>query len=110
MRFGVCTPLAVGLACVASFGPATLSAQIDQGSITGIVRDPQKAFVSGATITLVDKDTNLTLTRATDRSGAYTFTPIKIGTYKLVVEAPGFAPQTQDNIRGKCEPGDRIER
>ena len=100
MRFGIQTILAVGIASLVSLGSATLSAQIDQGSITGIVRDAQKASVSGATITLVNKDTNLTLTRLTERSGAYTFTPIKIGTYKLTVDAAGFAPQTQDNTSG----------
>ena len=63
------------------------------------MRDAQNAVVSGATITLINKDTNLTFTRLTDRSGAYSFTPVKIGVYQLTVEAPGFAPQTQDNIR-----------
>ena len=99
MRFGVAAVLAVGVAGPAIFGPVTLSAQIDQGSITGIVHDPQSASITGATITLINKDTNLTLVRSTDKSGAYSFTPIKIGTYQLTVEAPGFAPQTQDNIR-----------
>ncbi len=90
--------LSVCLAGPALLGSATLHAQIDQGSVTGIVRDAQKAVVSGATVTLINKDTNFTLTRTTDRSGAYNFTPVKIGTYSLTVEAPGFAPQTQDNI------------
>ncbi|SEC41526.1 TonB-dependent receptor [Terriglobus roseus] len=99
MRFGNRAVLAVGLSASLISGSVPLFAQIDQGSVTGLVRDANKALVNGATITLVNKETNLTLTRVTDKSGAYSFTPVKIGTYQLTVEAPGFAPQTQDNIR-----------
>lgn len=74
-------------------------AQIDQGSVTGIVQDVQKAVIAGATVTLVDKDTNLEFTRQSSSSGSYTFTPIKIGNYKLTVTAPGFATVVRDNIR-----------
>jgi hypothetical protein len=79
-------------------GTTTVQAQVDQGSVTGIVRDADKAVIPGATVTLINKDNNLTLTRESDRSGAYNFVPVKIGNYKLTVAAPGFNSQVQDNI------------
>lgn len=91
--------VSVLLLAVFSFtGTAALFAQVDQGSITGIVRDPDNGIIPGATVTLVDKDTNLTLTRTTNGSGSYNFTPLKIGNYKMTVDAKGFAPQTFENI------------
>lgn len=74
-------------------------AQIDQGSVTGIVQDTQKAVIPGASVTLVNKDTNLQLTRETGSTGSYSFVPVKIGNYKLTVAAPGFATVVRDNIR-----------
>ncbi len=79
--------------------PVTAYAQVDQGSVSGIVRDPQKAVIAGATVTLVNKDTNLTLTRKTGDTGAYSFVPVKVGTYTLTIAAPGFATVVQDNVR-----------
>jgi hypothetical protein len=90
--------VALGLSITGCLATMPVRAQIDQGSVTGIVRDPQSAVIPGATITLVNKDTNLTLTRTSDKSGAYNFTPIKIGDYKLTATAPGFGTQVQDKV------------
>ena len=81
------------------FQACPAAGQVDQGSISGIVTDSQHRLVPNATITLVNTDTNLTLSRQTDKAGAYTFSPVKIGNYQLTVEAPGFAPQVQNGIR-----------
>src|SRR4051812_38046503 len=44
---------------IAITAPAAL-AQILYGSITGVVKDPQGGTVPGATVTIVNKETNLT--------------------------------------------------
>lgn len=72
--------------------------QVDQGGITGIITDPQQGVVPGATVSIVNQATNLTLTRKTNNSGAYTFAPIKIGKYTLTVKAPGFRTAVRTNI------------
>jgi hypothetical protein len=77
---------------------ATASAQIDQGSISGTIQDPTGAVIAHATLTLVDTETNLTLTRTTNNAGQYTFAPIKIGNYSLKVEAPGFTTVQRTGI------------
>lgn len=74
-------------------------AQVDQGAITGTITDTAGGAIKGASATLVSQDTNLSFTQATDGSGSYRFSPIKIGRYTLTVTAPGFAPYTQENIR-----------
>jgi hypothetical protein len=79
--------------------PAALFAQIDQGTVTGTVRDTQNNVIVGAAVTLVNNDTNLTFTRTTGPSGEYTFSPIKIGTYSLTVSAPGFANAVRKDFR-----------
>ncbi len=80
------------------FMTALAHAQVDQGTVTGSVRDSQEHVIAGAVVTLVNTDTGLTLTRATGDAGMYTFTPIKIGNYNLTVSAPGFATEVRDSI------------
>jgi hypothetical protein len=73
-------------------------AQTDQGAITGSITDTSGGAIKGASVTLVDQDTNLSFTRTTDDSGSYRFSPIKIGSYTLTVSAPSFSTRKQENI------------
>ena len=59
----------VVLAICLSATPAI--SQILYGSIVGVVRDGQGAFVPGATVTIVNKETNLTRDTVTNAEGAY---------------------------------------
>jgi hypothetical protein len=87
----------VGLVCLGGLRPAF--AQIDQGAITGTVADASGRVIQGASITLVNNDTNLSFTDSTDNNGFYRFSPIKIGLYTLTVSAQGFETRKQENIR-----------
>ncbi len=80
--------LSVGLA----FG------QADQGAITGTVTDNTGAVMTDAKVTLTNTDTNLVLETHSDKSGVYTFSPIKIGNYRISISAPGFATTTQSKV------------
>lgn len=73
-------------------------AQVDQGSITGIITDSSGSAIVGATLTLVNDETGLSFSRKTGTSGNYLFSPIKIGTYTLTVSAPSFESLKQENI------------
>src|SRR5579862_5955183 len=81
------------------FGAMVLQAQVDQATITGVIRDSQDHVIAAATLTLVSNDTGLTFTRQTGESGVYTFTPIKIGKYTLTVSAPGFATEERQGFQ-----------
>jgi hypothetical protein len=81
-------------------------AQIDQGTITGIVQDSSGAVIPGANVSLRDVDTGLVLQMKSNGSGQFTFSPIKIGAYSLNVTAPGFQSYTQENLR--VDVGERL--
>lgn len=89
--------LLVAMLTFLPYGPA--SAQVDQGSISGTVTDPSGAVVPGATVTLIDTDTNLTLVRSSSNGGVYTFTPVKVGRYMLKVDAAGFQSVVRKDIQ-----------
>lgn len=74
-------------------------AQVDQGAITGVVKDSTGAVIANATVTVTNTDTNLTLEGKTDNTGVYIFSPLKIGHYKVTATAPGFATTSQENLQ-----------
>jgi outer membrane receptor protein involved in Fe transport len=86
------------LALFALFLARPIYGQLDQGAITGIVTDPQGAAVPRANVQLTNADTNFTLEAQTDKSGVYTFQPIKIGHYSVTVGAPGFSTTTKSGL------------
>ncbi len=77
---------------------APAAAQVDQGSITGIVQDATGAVIPNAVVTLNNTDQGLTLTTKSTASGSYTFSPVRIGNYRVTVSAPGFAVTNQENL------------
>jgi hypothetical protein len=74
------------------------SAQVDQGTITGVVQDASNAVIPGVQVTLTDTDTGLVLQNQTNGSGIYVFTPVKIGNYKISATSPGFETTTRENL------------
>ena len=79
------TFVAVFFACVLS-----AAAQFETASVLGYVRDASGAVVSGATVTLENEETKVQVTLKTDTQGAYQFTDVKIGQYKVTASASGF--------------------
>ncbi len=73
-------------------------AQVDEGTITGVVADQTGAVVPGAQVTLLNTDIGLALQSRTNGAGVYTFSPVRIGQYHVTVAAPGFATTTQTNV------------
>jgi len=75
------------------------SAQVDQGTIAGIVLDTSGAVIPGADITLTNVDTGLVMHGKSDASGIFVFSPIKIGHYSLSASAPNFQTTVQQNVK-----------
>jgi len=90
--------LTLSLLSLALAGAPYVFAQVDQGSITGVVTDSTGAVVPHAAITLRDTDTGLVLKSTADGNGIYTFSPIKIGNYTVSATAQGFQTTTQENV------------
>ena len=90
------------IALIAVFAVLTatprLLAQVDQGTITGVVQDPTGAVVGNANVTLTSLDTGQVLKVKADGGGVYVFSPVKIGNYQVTVTAPGFETTAQTNL------------
>src|SRR5438445_4851037 len=65
-------------------------AQIQNGQFTGVVTDPSGAVIPGATLTVKNLETGLTLITTSNDSGLYTAREVPIGSYKITVEVRGF--------------------
>ena len=61
------------------------------GNIQGTVADPSGAAVAQARVTLINVATQVSATTNTDASGSYRFLSLAPGSYKITVEAAGFA-------------------
>ncbi|WP_198137682.1 TonB-dependent receptor domain-containing protein [Terriglobus sp. TAA 43] len=73
------------------FLPEISMAQVSTAEVIGTVRDASGAFVPNASVTLTLTERNAVRTTQTNGSGEYTFGLLQNGTYKLSVDAPGFA-------------------
>src|ERR1700722_15071622 len=74
-------------------------AQLDQGTVTGVVEDNAGAVLSGASVELSNVGTGLKLQTKTDGSGVYSFPPVNVGIYEVSASAAGFETTTQKNVR-----------
>src|SRR5262245_52058353 len=83
---------------LSAFLTASASAQVDTGSITGIVKDSSGAIVPGDTVTITHEGQGLTLTGVTREDGSYIFTPIRTGAYRIDVELQGFKKEARRGI------------
>jgi len=76
----------------------SLAAQTYRGRIEGIVTDRSRGVVVGASVTLLNVKTGISVVRQTSDTGLYLFDLIDPGEYTVTVEAPGFSKFIQENI------------
>ncbi len=69
-----------------------------RASITGTVTDSTGAVVPGATITLIEQETNRTLTTKSDANGFYSFNALPPNHFKLTAAMQGFQTKTLENL------------
>ena len=84
--------LAIGLTAVSA------KAQILYGSIVGVARDSTGAVLPGATVTIVNKDTNLTREATTNADGAYSLINVQPGPYDIKITLSGFRDVARYNV------------
>ncbi|MBC7900318.1 MAG: carboxypeptidase regulatory-like domain-containing protein, partial [Saprospiraceae bacterium] len=85
--------LSVELILIASFlGLFAGSAQAQQAtaSLTGVVTDQNGAVIAGATVTAINKVTNLSRTTSTNIEGIYVISSLPVGEYELELKALNF--------------------
>src|SRR6516164_2755079 len=67
-----------------------LCAQVDTGAILGTIKDQSGAVIPGATVTLTNEGTGVSVSTVTGAEGSYVFRPIRIGTYTVEAKYRGF--------------------
>ena len=68
------------------------------GNISGLVKDPSGAVITGAHVTAIQTQTGIRTETVTDSKGFYSFPTLAIGTYDVEVHASGFKALRQTGI------------
>ena len=68
------------------------------GSIGGVVTNPAKEVVSGASVTAKNIGTNKEDTATTDDTGRFKVPNLQPGLYSVTVNSAGFSPMTVENV------------
>ncbi len=69
---------------------------VTSATLTGHIEDASGAGVSGASLTATSVATNQKQSATSDSDGRYRFPYLQVGSYKLMIEAQGFAPLTRE--------------
>src|SRR4030095_14256306 len=80
--------------CLALAAPA--AAQVQSGTIAGIVRDEQGGVLPGVTVTLTSADRTATFT--TEADGRFRFLDLPPGTYRVTTDLPGFSKVIREGL------------
>ena len=78
---------------VIAFGQSTTT-----GSIGGVVTNPNKEVVPGASVTVRNLDTNKEDSATTDDTGRFKAVNLQPGNYTVTVNSPGFSAMTTDRV------------
>ena len=86
------TPLLVMLLVLvfASGLPSLAAAQVTTATFYGTVTDTTNAVLPGVNVTLTHQQTGASITKVTDATGTFVFDFLRVGTYSLKLEIPGF--------------------
>ena len=68
------------------------------GSISGTIKDPSGAAISGASVALLNINTGVRQTTTTGSRGTYSFPVLPVGNYALEVNVAGFNPYRRSGI------------
>lgn len=68
------------------------------GAISGVVTNPNKEVVPGASVSAKNTETNKEDVAVTDDQGGFRVSNLQPGTYTVTVEASGFTPFTQERV------------
>ena len=87
----------------------TVLAQFDTAVVFGTVRDASASVVPGANVVLLNIETGIQSTASSDENGSYQFLNVKVGTYKISAEKPGFSTAFADNVKVTVNARQRVD-
>jgi hypothetical protein len=86
-----------------------LMAQIDRGTIEGLVKDPSGAVIPGAKVKIIQTATNSTYDLVTNGEGLYVAPNLPVATYKIVIQAAGFATFSREPVEVRARVQVRVD-
>src|SRR5712675_2667890 len=75
-----------------------LQAQSAEASLTGRITDPNKAVITGATVTVINTGTGILYQGQTNETGTYYVSNLPPGRYRIEVEKIGFKAVIQSGV------------
>ena len=75
----------------------------------GTVKDSSGAVISGATVTLKNIETGISVDAQTDADGNFQFTNIKIGNYRISAEREGFSTAVAERVNLTVNARQRVD-
>jgi hypothetical protein len=78
------------LALTAILPAAALFGQVETARIVGTVTDQTGASITNAKVSITNVETGIGYDTATKETGLYESIPLRVGQYRVAVEAPGF--------------------
>jgi len=92
-------PICLVALVVALGSLAPVNAQSLTGTLRGVVLDQQSQAVPDATIILTSESTGASQTTSSSSAGVYTIPNLAAGSYKIKVDAKGFASYLKTGIQ-----------
>jgi hypothetical protein len=86
-----------------------LIAQIDRGTIEGLVKDPSGAVIPGATVKIIQTATNSTYELVTNGEGLYVAPNLPVATYRVVIQAAGFSTFSREPVEVRAHVQVRVD-
>jgi hypothetical protein len=91
------------------FSVTPLIAQVDRGTIGGLVKDPSGAVIPGATVKIIRIDTNSTYDLVTNGEGLYIAPNLPVGTYRVIIQSAGFSTFSREPIEVRAQVEVRVD-
>lgn len=88
----------VSLIIFISWSVALSGQQANDAVILGSVVDSSRAAVANAAIKITSVETSATIRVLTDNRGEYRTPPLRIGAYRVTIEAPGFKEFSESSV------------
>ena len=92
LRFSFAAFLVFAMSAIA-FGQGTVT-----GAIGGVVTNPNKEVVPGATVTVKNIGNNREDAATSDDQGRFRIGNLEPGTYTVTINSSGFSPYTQEKV------------
>src|SRR5262245_36128998 len=83
---------------VLGMSAVSLAQSTTSGAIGGVVTNPNKETVPGASVAVRNIETNKEDTASTDDAGRFKVANLTPGKYAVTVNSAGFSPLTQENV------------